>query len=409
MNLYDIKGEKITQTLFNYPSTVVVAASNSAPEDKEIADYVCDGKNDEVEIQAALNTFASKSGTVLLCNGTYNIESLYDTGSEQYGKFGLYVSKQSVNHNVAIKGVSKPSRVGTYSIGCGATINLGIEAYETLGDDEKLTILGALGPKQYPNLNLTIENIGFNVPGVMKKIIVIDLEYCSNARIDYVLMGLSNDAVPSPTPNQDYVGIRCLPGFNFGTGYYINNCFLWGFGVAFDVGGEHLIMQGCGCRFCDITYRFNAYDNPGRMSHPNTLINCCEEECVRSMYFCKSDRKQSISLIDFNIEERETEYPDFPRSTKAVEERPGDFRGIIIYTANKENYINYRNVPFWEEGSGIHFRTINTVHQLAGTSTERLTYSPNLMQDYYDTTLGKRVFYNGTDWVDMNGNKVDEA
>ena len=407
MKLYNISGDEI-EIQQSYPSTVVVAANNSSNEDKEIADYVCDGVNDEVEIQAALNNFISKSGTVILCDGQYYIDSLYDSGTS-LGKFALYVSKQSVNHDVTIKGVSHPNRVGTYNIGVGATINLTATAYDSLSEDEHLTVLGALEQKQYPNMNITIERLGFNIPGVNKDITVVDLQDFSNGRVDYVLMGLGNGASPKPDPNPNYIGLRCLPGMNFGAGYYIKNCFLWGFGVAFDIGGEHLIMEDCGCRFCDITYRFNGYDIPSAMSHPNTLINCCEEACVRSMYFCKSDNKQSISLIDFNIEERPTEFPYFPRSTKAVEERPGDFRGIVTYTANKENYIKYRGVPFWEEGSGIHFRTINTVHKLAGTSGERLTYSPNLMQDYYDTTLGKRVFYNGTDWVDMNGNKVDEA
>lgn len=355
MSIYDINGDTLSK--LNMPSTIVVAASNSDALDKSIADYVCDGANDEVEIQQAINDFSTKGGQIILCNGDYYIDSFVDKGA--YGKFALFVPNPNVNHDLIIKGISHPNRVGTHKIGGGATINVTQTAYNSIGTNDTATVFGALGPITYPNLNITIQNIGFNTTGVSKKMTIIDLQYFANARIDYVLMGLSSGS-PSASPNADYIGIRGLPGWNFGAGYSIKNCFLYGFGVAFDIGGEHLIMEGCGCRFCDVTYRFNAYDNPSKMSHPQTLINCCEEECVRSMYFCTSSTKQTITLIDFNIEARPTEYPSFPRSTKAVEQRPGDYRGIITYSANYENYINTPDIAFWENGSGTNFKTINT-------------------------------------------------
>jgi len=51
--------------------TVIVAASDSSAADKAAADYVCDGVNDHVEIQAALNALPSSGGVVLLSSGTY--------------------------------------------------------------------------------------------------------------------------------------------------------------------------------------------------------------------------------------------------------------------------------------------------------------------------------------------------
>jgi len=53
------------------PATVVVAASNSKHKDK--ADYVCDGIDDQVEIQTALNSLPSTGGSVYLMEGRYNI------------------------------------------------------------------------------------------------------------------------------------------------------------------------------------------------------------------------------------------------------------------------------------------------------------------------------------------------
>ncbi|ABN56606.1 APHP domain protein [Methanoculleus marisnigri JR1] len=52
--------------------TTIVAASDSSAADKAAAAYVCDGVNDHVEIQAALNALPSSGGVVLLSSGTYN-------------------------------------------------------------------------------------------------------------------------------------------------------------------------------------------------------------------------------------------------------------------------------------------------------------------------------------------------
>lgn len=54
-------------------STYTIAANNSQPRDKAIADYVCDGTADEVEINAALTALGAAGGRVQLSRGTYNL------------------------------------------------------------------------------------------------------------------------------------------------------------------------------------------------------------------------------------------------------------------------------------------------------------------------------------------------
>ena len=54
------------------PATIIVAAKDSSAADKASAAYVCDGVNDHVKIQAALNALPSSGGVVLLKGGTYN-------------------------------------------------------------------------------------------------------------------------------------------------------------------------------------------------------------------------------------------------------------------------------------------------------------------------------------------------
>jgi parallel beta-helix repeat protein len=53
--------------------TVIVAASDSLH--KEMADYICDGVDDHVEINAALNALPSTGGEVVLLDGTFHVEA----------------------------------------------------------------------------------------------------------------------------------------------------------------------------------------------------------------------------------------------------------------------------------------------------------------------------------------------
>ncbi len=55
-------------------ATFVVAASNSSAVGKAIADYVCDGGSDQIEINAALSALGSTGGRVLLLEGTFIVD-----------------------------------------------------------------------------------------------------------------------------------------------------------------------------------------------------------------------------------------------------------------------------------------------------------------------------------------------
>jgi len=70
-------GESVPQGLWLPPrtATLVVAASNSSDRGRAQADYVCDGVNDHIEIQAALDVLPATGGEVFLLDGTYYIEA----------------------------------------------------------------------------------------------------------------------------------------------------------------------------------------------------------------------------------------------------------------------------------------------------------------------------------------------
>lgn len=54
-------------------ATIVIAASDSSAKSKAQADYVCDGTDDHVEINAAIASISTTGGKIQLLEGTYNL------------------------------------------------------------------------------------------------------------------------------------------------------------------------------------------------------------------------------------------------------------------------------------------------------------------------------------------------
>jgi parallel beta-helix repeat protein len=80
-------------------ATITIAASNSLQKSKDQADYVCDGTNDEVEIQAAIDALPDSGGRILLLEGNYLI-------NRQSGKLhALRINKS----NIQLMGVGQSS------------------------------------------------------------------------------------------------------------------------------------------------------------------------------------------------------------------------------------------------------------------------------------------------------------
>jgi len=65
--------ELISTNVGSRSATIVIAASNSSAKSKAQADYVCDGKADNVKIQAALDALPATGGEIHLLDGTYQL------------------------------------------------------------------------------------------------------------------------------------------------------------------------------------------------------------------------------------------------------------------------------------------------------------------------------------------------
>lgn len=76
-------------------ATLIVAASNSL--DKYRADYICDGTDDYVEIQDALDALPVGGGKVLLLDGTYNLYAVEGVGDLIVARNGTCIEGQGAS------------------------------------------------------------------------------------------------------------------------------------------------------------------------------------------------------------------------------------------------------------------------------------------------------------------------
>ena len=392
-------------------STCYVAASNSSEADKAKATFVCDGAYDELTINSAIRNLGGK-GTVKLLAGDYYVDQFY-TWSD-YKKSAIVIDGNSENVGVAIKGIM-------HYHNC-SNIHVRASAFTGLGSSDQVCVINVLAQNGYL-WRVDIQDLAIVTETWEHPHIIINLDHCGCGEIknlklstfgDYSLQHVENypDGFVVTDPVEGVVGIRSFCGWTYGDTVRMDNISVWGCRVAFQLGGEHLIANNLRARWNYCGYTFGEYHDEvsfGCFDHPITLINCCDEKSYKGpifdycglltdQYDSANDKKlQSITFIDFNTEQF---------AVLATETTPGSFCGIVYYHPSDGVYGASVTDKFWADGHGHNFRTVNLAHAKGGTSALRNTYTPNYMQEFFDTTLNKMLVYNGTAWVDMNGNEV---
>ena len=394
-------------------TVVKIAAFNSSDEAKLAADVVCTGNHDEKTIQEVLDRFDgnnTETCSVIFADGTYNIDGFY-----RYG---------DATHRTAIKFPQTASMIfeGENEIvprvGINVEFQVRPQAYEHLEKDEQVCVMLFSDRIGRNKNNARLRNFQIMLPDTQHKVICLNLYRSGGAILENLRMNAAG-AGAGVIPVEGSVGIRGQNVNTNGIGQYWKDIYSIGFHEGFQIGGEHTICVGLLGYRCYYGYTFGNYETVewGVWEHPITLINCSEELCASLPLFnaCGEMRDpnnpglQCIDMISHTMEFRETENPTGKPVLPARETVPGTWCGNITFAANTNPLSkgNAVDILFWEKGSGHRFKTRNSAHAMAGTTAERLTYTPTFVQTYFDTDLNKLVIFNGEDWVDANGNKVD--
>lgn len=413
--------------------TYYVASADASDYEKNKSDYVCDGLNDEVEIQKAIDMAVTYGGRVKLSSGKFIIDSLPKINKKNMGGYttdvpvAIMIPQYNENKNnsgyIVIEGAGIPPY---YDSNGGTIIKMSHTLYESLDSTNPYGLISAeytSGLTELSKSNVEIRNLAIQIPYNQKKITMIDCYSMNRVSLEKITLfafekgyGQSEVSVSNPPPKaiDGCVGVKMQSGSNQSSITDYKNVRVEGFYEGFKVGAEHVIMWNCVAQYCVYGYTFHKYLFDGGMDHPITLINCCDERNVNLPLFdvvgtstTSGANRSSVTMIDFNIERIAFATPGKVLGNLAKEVEPGRWHGKIMYTGMTSfGNGNTKDFKFWDDGSGIEFETVNVMHSKGGNTSERNSYSPNLFQTYYDTTLNKMLIYNGQNWTDCNGNVI---
>lgn len=382
----------------------VVAAVNSAWQDKERADFICSGRNDEAVINRAIAALTG-GGTVQLLDGDYFIEDF-----SQEGNSALCIGYNEGRARVV--NIIGDTENKSYNTTFGVVLHVPEKTMKAMDSGITYRVFYGCGAKPdmppdwftYTHVNnVNFENFYIKFFDASRKVVGIDCSNFGSSMIKQV--GIYTERyfpdrflhLKPATPAAGSIGVISNPSSNdemsrigmdtvcvggLHTAFYINET-------------DKLIMRSCTTARCCYGYIFK-----GGLK-TLTLINCSDEGNTHlPLFTVKPGRPGHISNIDFNIERFNADYiPDDPEGNcepYAVEEFPDSWFGFISYTLQGEAFGLKR---FWKEGHGRNIKTVNQNH-----SRTELPEFPEFLESCFDMESNKTVTWNGRNWVDATGN-----
>lgn len=418
---------------------IYVAASDAPQWQKDIADVVCDGVNDELTIQSACdNIYTNGGGTLRLSRGTFFVDSFPNYEENENGEFNqsggthtaiLLKSNDTTGYEIRIIGDSF-----VYGLAGGTKILVRPSVYESLDSNNRYKIFaaryGSSGLMGKCKISLFMMYIAIRLPYNQKRIMCIDLLYVNRVYMQFVRctgyttsynggQSWSNTSPYVPIKAiEGCVGIRMTGGSNAGTCNDYKNVNCSGFYEGFKVGGEHVIGINLGASHNVYGFTFGNYKWKHFSSHPITLIHCGDELNARLPLFAYNGYNrnnfggQEINLISYDLECIPHLTPGGQIEQLAQELVAGTFNGRIDYTIfTDEGGVsgNITNMRFWKHGHGHRFESRDCTQLLATTKNVLATYEPNYLQKVWLTDENKMVHCIDTEnktWVDSQGNTV---
>ncbi|MBQ6053444.1 MAG: hypothetical protein IJL30_09220 [Clostridia bacterium] len=386
--------------------TLYIAAADSSDRDKENADFVCTGKNDQDVFQEALDRIYQpingeiRGGKIFLAPGNYRIDAFPRRNSN--GRAA--VMSKAVSNRFAHIGILFAGSERTES----TVIQITKEAYDSVGENESCSLFATEGHNGNHHI---FRDIYVTVYDDRKNIICFDGRFMGSLgmrRCKCLCETRGNySSVKSPLPVEGFIAFMGTYGSNNMFEYKWEFCQAEGFGQGFAVGAEHLLLNKCAALFGRYGLTVNNYEQPrGVYAHPITILKFIDEANAFLWKFALNKYKQCVNAYNTSFEA----VPHWLALGKRLsfEERPGDYCGHIDYVANQGYFTeNDPAQPFWEKGSGINFETVNNTHKKVCTSAERRGYAANIGQEVFDTDLKKKLIFTGEGWFDMLGNPAE--
>ena len=398
---YDINGNK-KASMGNMP-VITIAASDSTNSDKEKADIVCTGTNDNATIQSVIDSIGERSAVIQFANGHY----YFDAFSVHDGYYyGLYFAKYQ--REIILRGCNNDHRANTTtndSIEQCAVFKVTQTAYNSLPANQESYFVGSNRAYEFPYKVIGVESISFYIPNFEKPIIGVDGAYCSDMHVEKCFFTSGGSTDDDTGVNPKCVAVRGCGQGNIGYNYYFKHIKILGWGTGFQITGEHLQVVDCIAQRTAYGFVFgNCEDVPYPRGdstglHPNTLINCgAEYNSIGAIYF-GTGHKNAVSIIDFNMETGLASTDAWGSQYMISADDDSSFYGEISYAVLSN--VNWQHVSknVWDNNThASKFKNFDLLAPLSGTTLERPS-DPVYLSQYFDTTLDKMLTWNGSAWV----------
>lgn len=386
-------------------ATYVIAAHDSDPLAKAEADVVCDGLHDAECINALLS--GAESVKLYFKNGTYNVNSFtFDPISDRY--VGILVGNLHAKRNVILEGESKSwiASYPNYDITGGVIFRVDLSGLAEVDPKTPISAIFANATdnsdiRAYPQKSLELRNLSVLFADNQRpNVYGIDLSYCSGMDVQNVFVKVDLPKSDLMLPAENTTAIYGMMGSKF-SNYNLTNCWVMGFDKGYRLSGENIVATNAYAYYCN--YPFYLYEDFS--FHSNVFIKCGEERCKRSVYFARGMQKGTLTnFISYDMEVDPLDPVWSKIEGAAIENPSGHGGGQISFCATRSNVgsIPYK---FFRDGDGENFTVTDSYNKRIGTSEERPTLM-HIHTQYFDTTLGKTIVYNGENWVDFMGNVV---
>lgn len=378
---------------------IVCAASNTHEELKSKADYICAESDARPAMQAAIDEAIHLGVSCILLPGTYEINSCGERSKKGAICFynpapASFLYQGHISYAV-LEGAKTP-----FGFREGAIITLGKAFYDSLSDDEEFTVFYSDGNDPYSH-GMILRNLGVQLPDNQKPIVVFNGSYSAGLRFEdcwacAVDLDSYNAATSEgvPTPNPRSVGFRGPHGSNNYT-VELKNLATIGFGVGFDIGGEHVYCESLSAYHGIYGFCFDCYkgkrsiDDPdtckswGVDIYPTVCVNLLDEHNVHMPRFGNASHngktregwRKSITIRGMNLQWPNTcpghtdrSAPDFLEGRhRATESQIGSWHGSIEYVidhSTEGHGVNICREPFFEQGHGVAIQVTNLLESV---------------------------------------------
>lgn len=420
----NLKIEKVVFFNKNGAYDKIVASSQASEAEKLLADFVCDGVNDEIEIECALNCNISNahSANVLLIGGDFIVDKFYECyiGITRGRGFNAIRVNKSVVGNGYYTARLTGQDLGHRSPSSDLRLYVSEICYNslTITKSDEYSIIGAVRKLntsdmgQYSmELGLCVNNIFVSPYDIEKPICCIDgcgfaLLAVDNIRISRMETTLNMVRFDNYSIPDGLIGIRGVHGSNRGVGSYIKHTMVMGMHEGLAITGEHWIIEDTLMHSCIYGFTIGNYPVSTQMEHPIVFIGCSVEQCQRfgllnrygaTVENIAESPKQTLIYIGGSTETTVTDSLGVSVDMLPIKEVvKGSYRGRF-----ESDFVAQGRI--FESGSGAYIKSTNTFRICRGTFAQR-PYQ-NFVEEgheYFATdTNQKFAIINGI-WVELN-------